>query len=92
MKILNKARQARSFTLTLEQPKEGTLQVVAADTTDANGARLDAEPDSVATYLVYVRLPAALGAKQSQPLTFLLTDSTSGESVSYDSVFRGPSP
>ncbi len=92
VKILNKAREARSFTLTLEQPTEGTMQVLGTDTGNGaqNGAELVAEPDSVATYQVYVRLPADLGAAQSQPLSFLLTDRENGESVSYDSIFRGP--
>jgi cytochrome c oxidase accessory protein FixG len=90
LKILNKAREARRFDLTLEQPVAATLQIVGLDEAESVGAVLEALPDSVATYQVYVRLPAGEGAAATQPLVFLLTDRDSEDLVRSESMFRGP--
>ena len=90
LKILNKAREPRRFDLTLEQPQAGALQVVGLDDAGGAGVVLEALPDSVATYQVYVRLPAAEGAQATQPLIFHLADRESGDLVRAESIFRGP--
>jgi len=90
LKILNKARAMRQFDLTLEEPDAGTMQIVGQDGSGAADVRLEAPSDSVATYQVYVRLPAEEGAEKSQPLVFLLTDRESGAQVRAESIFRGP--
>jgi cytochrome c oxidase accessory protein FixG len=89
LKILNKARAARRFDLKVEEPAGATLQIVGLNPSE-DGFMLDATPDSVATYQVYVRLPVSEGAAASQPLVFRLTDRASGASVRYQSIFRGP--
>ena len=90
LKILNKARVMRQFDLTLERPAAGTMQIVGQNGSGSADVRLEAPSDSIATYQVYVRLPAAEGAEETQPLVFLLTDRESGAQVRSESIFRGP--
>jgi cytochrome c oxidase accessory protein FixG len=90
VKILNKARAPRNFTLALDQPSGGTLQVAGLEGTDHAKVILEARPDSVATYQIFVHLPGELGAAETQPLVFALTDRDDGEVARHDSVFRGP--
>jgi len=90
LKILNKVRDARRFALSVEAPDRAGLQIVGLDQPDADSVTLKAPPDGVATYQVYVRLPPAEGDAASQPLVFRLTDGESGDSVRYESIFRGP--
>lgn len=89
-KILNKARDARRFELSVETPENAGLEVVGLEQPGAGSVALDAPPDGVATYQVYVRLPADESAPATQPLVFRLTDRASGDSVRYQSIFRGP--
>jgi cytochrome c oxidase accessory protein FixG len=89
-KILNKARDARRFELSVEAPENAGLEVVGLEQPGAGSVGLDAPPDGVATYQVYVRLPADESAPATQPLVFRLTDRASGDSVRYQSIFRGP--
>jgi hypothetical protein len=51
---------------------------------------LAARPDTVATYRIYVRVPAGALAATSTPVTFTLTDKTNADKVEYHSVFIGP--
>ncbi|MDX1575919.1 MAG: 4Fe-4S dicluster domain-containing protein, partial [Kiloniellales bacterium] len=92
LKILNKARETRHFDLALERPMGGTMQIVGQDEAGVAARGLEALPDSVATYQVYVRLPAEDAAAATQPLVFLLTDRESGAQVRAESIFRGPGP
>jgi cytochrome c oxidase accessory protein FixG len=90
LKILNKVRDARRFDLSVEAPERAGMQIVGLDRPDAGPVSLDAPPDGVATYQVYVRLPPVEGAAASQPLVFRLTDREGGRFVRYESIFRGP--
>jgi polyferredoxin len=90
LKILNKARATRHFDLALERPAGASLQIVGLGEADFAAEGLEALPDSVATYQVYVRLPAEEGAAATQPLIFVLTDRESGAVVRSESIFRGP--
>ena len=53
-------------------------------------ATLTADPDSVATYQVYIRAPSGALSGESMPIVFRLSDPSRGDLVTYDSVFRGP--
>lgn len=90
LKILNKSRDARQFDLTVAEPAGATVQIVGLAPAQDAAPTLEAAPDNVATYQAYVRLPAAEGAAASQPLVFRLSDRASGQSVRYESIFRGP--
>jgi hypothetical protein len=51
---------------------------------------LVARPDSVATYRVFVTLPAAVAPHGDRAVTFDLTDRGTGNTARYASVFIGP--
>ena len=68
----------------------GRLAVQASSEPRPASVRLDAPADGVATYQVYVRLPAAEGRDASQPLVFRLADRAGGEEARHESIFRGP--
>ncbi|MEX2630132.1 MAG: cytochrome c oxidase accessory protein CcoG [Tistlia sp.] len=89
VKLLNKTREPRAFVLTFEGIPGATMEVLGQQ---AGGQRvpLVAEPDSVATYDIQVRAPRSEVTEPSRPVTFTLTDPSRGETVVYDSVFRGP--
>lgn len=91
-KILNKTREARSYTLEVSGIPDATASVVAAgDTAPVAGALvLDARPDSVATYRLYIAAPRAVLKAESSPVVFHLKDIASGSAADYTSVFLSP--
>ncbi|MBK1839632.1 cytochrome c oxidase accessory protein CcoG [Azospirillum sp. YIM B02556] len=91
-KVANKTRQNRSYTLSLAGLPNAEIKVIgeAEDESAAHTATLSAEPDSVATYRVYVTAPRAAVTATSLPLTFRLSDTGTSEKNSHDSVFLGP--
>ena len=94
IKILNMTREPRSFTLTYQLGDgvaASSLDVVNLETTGRT-ATLTADPDSVATYQVYIRAPAEALTGESLPILFQISDPARGDLVTYDSVFRGPEP
>ncbi len=88
IKILNKTRDARSFTLAVQDVPELSLQVVGQSGEEAGV--MTAAADSVATYRVHVVLPREQMTSDQRALTFLLTETESGETAAHRSVFRGP--
>jgi hypothetical protein len=82
-------RYAKDYSLGLAGVTGGTLAVVGQE--DRVGQiDLAARPDTVATYRIYVRVPAGELAATSTPVTFTLTDKSSSDKVEYHSVFIGP--
>jgi cytochrome c oxidase accessory protein FixG len=92
IKILNKTRAPRSFVLTLERQPEARFGVVGKQAEQVSSALLGAQPDTVATYRVYVQLPRGAVTDDTLPLDFVLTDSETGETARHGAVFRGPRP
>ena len=90
IKVLNKLRDERSVTLMLEGLSGATLSVVGQATEGSDSAVLEARPDSVATYQVYVRLPNNTAIAESMPMAFRVTESESGETARHETVFRAP--
>ena len=90
IKLLNKTREPRAFSLSLDAPPSATMQVVGQHGDAYETVLLSAEPDSVAVYRVYVTMPRVDVAGGSAPLSFLLRDRDSEEEARYASVFRGP--
>jgi polyferredoxin len=91
VKILNKRHAESPFALTAEGIEGADLRVVSADERPADRLVLRAAPDTVSQYriLVHAERPALEGA--STPLTFVLSDETTGERVTYNTVFIAPS-
>jgi cytochrome c oxidase accessory protein FixG len=92
-KILNKTREARSYTLEVSGIRDAVVSVVAAgDTMPVAGALvLDARPDSVATYRLYIAAPRAALTADSMSVAFRLADIASGSTADYTSAFLSPS-
>jgi cytochrome c oxidase accessory protein FixG len=89
VKILNKERAERTYTLELQNLPQGKLSVVGADDPKAAQAQLTADPDSVATYKVYVERPGRAVERTTRDFQFLLTDDA-GNTVVQETLFRGP--
>ncbi len=89
-KIANMTRDPRAYTLTVAGPAGATIAVAGAEGDEQAASRhLTAEPDTVATYRIFVTAPRAPLQGASQPLTFHLA-SADGETARYESVFMGP--
>ena len=89
VKILNKERAERTYTLELQNLSQGTISVVGANDPKAQQAQLTADPDSVATYKVYVERPGEAVERTTRDFQFLLTDDR-GNTVVQETLFRGP--
>jgi cytochrome c oxidase accessory protein FixG len=87
VKIANMTRNPQQFTLTVAGPAGLRLNTAGGPAADGT-LRLDAAPDTVATYRVTARLPAAAAqhAAVSTPVTFALT-SAAGARAAYETVF-----
>jgi len=88
IKILNKERLARDFTLSVKKPEGARIEILGA----GSDGTLSAKPDHVATYRVLVSLPRKEVEDESEELTFVLSDKASGETAKHETVFRGPHP
>ena len=86
IKILNKERLARDFTLSVKEPEGARIEILGA----GPDGTLSAKPDHVATYRVLVSLPRKEIKEESEELTFVLSDKASGETARHETVFRGP--
>ncbi len=91
IKVLNKTRDGHEYALSAPGLPGATLTMVdARAAAPAASLTLAARPDSVATYRVFVTLPAADAPRGDRPLTFDLTDRATGTTARYRSVFIGP--
>jgi len=90
IKILNMTLDGRSYLLGVEGLDSPNLTVVGQEGEGAGRAVLEAEPDSVASYQIYLRLPREAVEEETLYFTFTLTDPDSGEVARNETVFRGP--
>nr|WP_245986951.1 FixG Ig-like domain-containing protein [Azospirillum thermophilum] len=94
-KVANKTRQTRSYVLSAEGIAGAEVKVIGEEDGKTAGdhlATIAADPDSVATYRVYVTAPRGSVTANSLPMTFKLTDRTSTDTDSRATVFLGPTP
>jgi cytochrome c oxidase accessory protein FixG len=91
-KVLNKTREPHRYGLDIGGIPGATVSVVGADGVTPIGetVMLDAQPDTVATYRLYVSAARNALAADSTALHFHLTDLTTGSTADYRSVFLGP--
>jgi cytochrome c oxidase accessory protein FixG len=91
LKILNKERAERHYVLQVAGVAGAKLTVVGHESAvDDRTAELDARPDSVATFRVYVAAPRGAVRGESMPVTFTIREKQVGETATYSSVFMGP--
>ncbi len=90
VKVLNQVRESKTYALTLEGLEGATLSVLGLENSDRRTAMLDAKPDQVSTYRLFVTAPPAAVAEPVGSLYVVLTDQMGGETFSFETVFRGP--
>ncbi|MDH3664085.1 MAG: cytochrome c oxidase accessory protein CcoG [Alphaproteobacteria bacterium] len=90
VKVLNRVREAKTYALTVEGLDGATLSVLGLENGDDSAALLDAEPDQVSTYRLFVTAPSAAVTEAVQDLRVVLTDQDDQEAHSFDTIFRGP--
>ena len=89
VKILNMTRETRTFALALPQTPAAEIQVVGQEAREGDVVELQARPDSVATYRIYVTMPR--GTKDGTEIDFALTDTSHDKKTAVkESVFRAP--
>jgi cytochrome c oxidase accessory protein FixG len=90
IKILNKLREYVRYELRVEGVEGATITVVG-EAPEANGRySLQAPPDGLASFRVFVAAPKASLSDPATTLTFILEDATRGISDTHDTTFRGP--
>jgi cytochrome c oxidase accessory protein FixG len=90
IKILNKVREERRFILTMEGLEGATMNLVGREGGGLQGVILSAQPDTVSSYRVYIRLPAERLTGERMDFRFVLTERSTGERAERETVFRGP--
>jgi cytochrome c oxidase accessory protein FixG len=88
LKVLNMERKTHTYTLTTEGVKGATLSVIGGEN-NATTVPLEADPDSVATFRIYVASPPNETLPPHADLTFVLT-TDDGHVVKKESLFAGP--
>ncbi len=93
LKILNKRREALAYRLTLTGIPGATLVVQdVGQAPGEQGVAVNAAPDTVEPYRVFVIAPKGSLKSDSTPIHFVLTEEASGTTAKYDGVFLGPRP
>jgi cytochrome c oxidase accessory protein FixG len=90
LKVLNKARGVRQYTLQITGIPDARLSVVGLEAADERSVELAAKSDSVATFRVYIAAPRTAVHGDSMPVTFTVREGQTGETATYSSVFMGP--
>ncbi len=90
VRVLNKERQDRRFSLTVAEVEGAQLRVVGSDGDPAPAATLTGKPDGVSSYQVYVRVPRAALKGAETPIRFVLVDSVTGARTERNASFKGP--
>ncbi len=90
VKVLNKEREAESYTLTISGVDGAKLALVGDGEASVDGASatLDVKPDAVGTFRVTVRTDRQHLSGETMPVTFHVAGAKSGASQS--TIFLGP--
>lgn len=89
VRIINKIREDRHFTLST-RGVEGVALEVIGDPTVGPTLSLSLPGDHVGTFRLYVSVPQEKLKESPAPLEFVLTDDASGQEIVYISQFVGP--
>jgi cytochrome c oxidase accessory protein FixG len=86
--VLNKTHEPRDFEFAVSGLAGAALSVAGAQAAPAARVPLAAKPDSVATYRVFVTVPAeTVAGRASSPVRFELVPASGPGSARYESVF-----
>ncbi|MDX2103619.1 MAG: cytochrome c oxidase accessory protein CcoG [Alphaproteobacteria bacterium] len=90
VKILNKVREERPYTLTTTAP-DAHLSVALGDlSVEGQSVTLSTKPDTVSTFRVYVTRARSAVPMESVPLGFIATEADTGARTRTDTVFLAP--
>jgi cytochrome c oxidase accessory protein FixG len=90
VKIANKTQLPAAFDLTIERLPGATLVVAEGDPKPVEVLRMPSASDEVDTFRVLVTARPAALTDGSQPVDFVLRDTTTGSQTVYHSTFMGP--
>ncbi len=89
-KVLNMERDPKTYTLSVTGIDGATLSVIGYAADGSRAAELPVRPDDVGSFRVFVRADRSALSGKSTDMTFVLTDTATGESHGHDTVFVGP--
>jgi len=90
-KVLNKAREQRTFALSAEGLDDIALKLVGSeDVNDFTTPYVTVKPDRVQSFRLLVSVPASALGDESEDIRFILEEVNKTAVARYDSVFRGP--
>lgn len=90
LKLSNMRRPDRAFDVRLEGIEDARIDIAGQSSGIGTNARVRVPQDDVASYRVFVTAPRDNLAGETTDLTFVVKVPSSGETVRYDTVFRGP--
>lgn len=90
IKILNKLREYARYELHVEGLDGATISVVGHEPGARGRFSLEAPPDGVASFRVFVAAAKSALGDDAVPVTFVLEDAKSGITDHHSSTFRGP--
>lgn len=90
IKILNKSRDPKTYSLSVDGLEGATLAVLGRDAAEDGPIRLDARPDGVTTYRVAVTAPRDALDDPTTEIEVALEDLAGRAGAVHETVFRGP--
>ncbi|MGH1483648.1 MAG: cytochrome c oxidase accessory protein CcoG [Geminicoccales bacterium] len=90
VKVLNQVRDAKTYQLTIDGLEGATVSILGLENSDSRSAKLDAKPDQVSTYRLFITAPPATVAEPVTDLSVVLTDQAGDEAFTFETVFQGP--
>jgi polyferredoxin len=86
-KIINKLHDNRTYALSVSGLESVEISVAGRTDTDTT---FTVAPDKLASYRIFLTVDRKVLTDPATDIEFVLTDTESGVTATYDSVFRGP--
>ena len=90
VKVMNRVREPKTYALTLDGLEGATLSVFGEDQSNNQTVLLDAKPDQVSTYRLFITQPPAAVAEPVMSFDVVMTNQAEGDVYRFDTIFRGP--
>ncbi len=90
VKILNMVPRSRTFTVTIDGIEGAKMKVAGSDKPAAKTFKIKVDPDKLRSFRVYITTKQNALHQARSDIKFLIKDTTSKESTSYDAIFVGP--
>lgn len=91
-KVLNKARQQRTFAITATGLEGVRLGIVGSENVAETTPYVTVKPDRVQSFRLLATAPKKSLSDDAHDIRFVLENINTGETATYDSIFRGPKP